>query len=179
MMVTVCQNRFTPIALNAKGRPHMRTSVSAGWQDEAEFNKQQSAELAAMQKRLLVLFHAWVQVRDSGTHVVRCSCSPAPHLSSACSRCPMHVPAWCELCMAMPASLIMVPACVQAMLAVGLLQLRPWKPRFVGFLGTMASAINCYMLFPALPAPAKKPTPAVVKADEAVCSAKKELAKVA
>ncbi len=68
---------------------------------------------------------------------------------------------------------------LQAMLAVGLLQLRPWKPRFVGFLGTVASAINCYMLFPALPAPAKKPAPALVKADEAVCSAKKELAKVA
>lgn len=28
---------------------------------------------------------------------------------------------------------------------MGLLQLRPWKPRFVGFLGTLASAINCYM----------------------------------
>ena len=33
--------------------------------------------------------------------------------------------------------------CSQAMLAVGLLQLRPWKPRFVGFLGTVASLINC------------------------------------
>ena len=33
--------------------------------------------------------------------------------------------------------------CAQAMLAVGLLQLRPWKPRFVGFLGTVASLINC------------------------------------
>ena len=71
----------------------------------------------------------------------------------------------------------------QAMLAVGLLQLRPWKPRFVGFLGTVASLLNCYMLFPALPAPtaaAKKTTaPALAKADEAVNSAKRELAKVA
>ena len=69
---------------------------------------------------------------------------------------------------------------MQAMLAVGLLQLRPWKPRFVGFLGTLASAINCYMLFPALPAPAaKKTAPTLVKADQAVSSAKRELAKVA
>ena len=30
----------------------------------------------------------------------------------------------------------------QALLAVGLLQLRPWKPRSVGFLGVVASAIN-------------------------------------
>lgn len=34
---------------------------------------------------------------------------------------------------------------MQALLAVGLLQLRPWKPRLVGALGTIASAINCYM----------------------------------
>jgi len=68
------------------------------------------------------------------------------------------------------------------MLAVGLLQLRPWKPRFVGFLGTVASLLNCYMLFPALPAPAtaaKKTAPALARADDAVCSAKRELAKVA
>lgn len=47
--------------------------------------------------------------------------------------------------------LILVHACVQAFLAIGLLQLRPWKPRMVGALGTIASAINCYMLFPATP----------------------------
>ena len=28
---------------------------------------------------------------------------------------------------------------------MGLLQLRPWKPRAVGALGIVASAINCYM----------------------------------
>lgn len=33
----------------------------------------------------------------------------------------------------------------QALLAVGLLQLRPLKPRTVGFLGVIASAVNCYM----------------------------------
>lgn len=49
----------------------------------------------------------------------------------------------------------LVPA--QAALAAGLLGLTSWKPRFVGFLGVMASAINCYMLFPALPKPAEKP----------------------
>jgi hypothetical protein len=47
-------------------------------------------------------------------------------------------------------------ASVQALLAVGLLQLRPWKPRAVGALGVVASAINCYMLFPSLPKPAKR-----------------------
>ena len=46
---------------------------------------------------------------------------------------------------------------VQAALATGLLGLTNWKPRFVGFLGVVASAINCYMLFPALPKPAEKP----------------------
>lgn len=50
-------------------------------------------------------------------------------------------------------------ACVQAALAMGLLGVRPWKPRFVGFLGVVASAINCYMLYPALPAPASAPAP--------------------
>lgn len=46
---------------------------------------------------------------------------------------------------------------VQAALAVGLLQLRPWKPRFVGLLGVVASAINCYMLLPPVAKPAAKP----------------------
>jgi hypothetical protein len=45
---------------------------------------------------------------------------------------------------------------VQAALACGLLGLTNWKPRFVGFLGVVASAINCYMLFPALPKPVEK-----------------------
>ena len=40
----------------------------------------------------------------------------------------------------------------QAALACGLLGLTNWKPRFVGFLGVVASAINCYLLFPTLPA---------------------------
>ncbi len=46
---------------------------------------------------------------------------------------------------------------LQGALATGLLGLTNWKPRFVGFLGVVASAINCYMLFPALPKPAEKP----------------------
>lgn len=44
----------------------------------------------------------------------------------------------------------------QALLAMGLLQLRPWKPRTVGALGVIASAMNCYMLFPAMPRIASK-----------------------
>jgi hypothetical protein len=47
----------------------------------------------------------------------------------------------------------------QAALACGLLGLTNWKPRFVGFLGVVASAINCYMLFPALPKPAEGAKP--------------------
>lgn len=53
--------------------------------------------------------------------------------------------------------LTLVHACFQAALAVGLLQLRPWKPRTVGVLGIVASAINCYMLTPAVVKPASKP----------------------
>lgn len=54
-------------------------------------------------------------------------------------------------------SLVLFHGLVQAALACGLLGLTNWKPRFVGFLGVVASAINCYMLFPALPKPAEKP----------------------
>lgn len=57
--------------------------------------------------------------------------------------------------------LVLGHACVQALLAVGLLQLRPLKPRTVGFLGIVASAINCYMLFPAVPRTEEKPKRAV------------------
>ena len=61
---------------------------------------------------------------------------------------------------------------VQAALAVGLLQLRPWKPRFVGFLGVVASAMNCYMLLPPAAKPAVKPVAA--KAEPAGTAAKTE-----
>jgi hypothetical protein len=44
-------------------------------------------------------------------------------------------------------------AVFQALLAMGLLQLRPWKPRTVGALGIIASVMNCYMLYPSLPHP--------------------------
>ena len=37
---------------------------------------------------------------------------------------------------------------MQTLLAMGLLQLRPWTPRTVGLLGLLASSMNCYMLFP-------------------------------
>jgi hypothetical protein len=36
---------------------------------------------------------------------------------------------------------------------MGLLELRPWKPRTVGTLGIVASLINCYMLYPSVPTP--------------------------
>ncbi|KAK9838281.1 hypothetical protein WJX81_002226 [Elliptochloris bilobata] len=63
--------------------------------------------------------------------------------------------------------LVLFHALVQAALACGLLGVLPFKPRFVGFLGVVASAVNCYMLFPALP----KPTAPPVKAAPATCPA--------
>lgn len=50
---------------------------------------------------------------------------------------------------------------------MGLLELRPWKPRTVGALGIIASLMNCYMLYPQSPAPlfagwlTKRRTPAL------------------
>lgn len=66
--------------------------------------------------------------------------------------------------------LTLIHAVSQALLAVGLLQLRPWRPRTVGLIGIVASAINCYMLLPALPAkaPAKGKAPAAAPAGAAV-----------
>jgi hypothetical protein len=49
-----------------------------------------------------------------------------------------------------------VLAHVQALLAAGLLQTLPLKPRTTGLLGVIASAMNCYMLLPAYPKPASK-----------------------
>ena len=46
---------------------------------------------------------------------------------------------------------------LQTLLAAGLLQLRPMKPRTVGLIGVIASVMNCYMLYPKLPAPALAP----------------------
>ena len=48
-------------------------------------------------------------------------------------------------------------AVVQALLAAGLLQLRPWSQRKTAVFGVLASALNCYMLMPPLPAPAARP----------------------
>jgi len=39
----------------------------------------------------------------------------------------------------------------QALLAAGLLQYLPLKPRTTGLIGSITSAINCYMLLPAYP----------------------------
>lgn len=52
---------------------------------------------------------------------------------------------------------VLVHAVIQTLLAAGLLQTLPFKPRTVGFLGTVASAMNCYLLLPAYPKPAVKP----------------------
>jgi hypothetical protein len=41
---------------------------------------------------------------------------------------------------------------VQALLATGLLQLQPFKPRTTATFGVIASAMNCYMIAPTLEA---------------------------
>jgi hypothetical protein len=43
-----------------------------------------------------------------------------------------------------------VPGGVQALLATGLLQLRPFRPRTTAVFGVLASALNVYMLAPPL-----------------------------
>ena len=50
-------------------------------------------------------------------------------------------------------TIVLVHALVQALLAMGLLELRPWKPRTVGAIGVVASVLNCYMLYPSVPKP--------------------------
>lgn len=72
-------------------------------------------------------------------------------------------------------------AVTQALTAVGLLQLLPFKPRTVGALGTIASAMNCYMLLPPLPkrSIASKPAPAEAAAGTMASAAAKLEAKVA
>lgn len=52
--------------------------------------------------------------------------------------------------------LVLVHGLFQAALAAGLLQVLPFKPRTVGLLGVIASAMNCYFLFPAYPKPVAK-----------------------
>mmetsp|Transcript_7954 Transcript_7954/g.21223 ORF Transcript_7954/g.21223 Transcript_7954/m.21223 type:complete len:235 (+) Transcript_7954:101-805(+) len=51
--------------------------------------------------------------------------------------------------------LVLVHGIFQALLAAGLLQYLPLKPRTTGLLGVIASAMNCYMLLPAYPKQAK------------------------
>lgn len=63
--------------------------------------------------------------------------------------------------------LVFVHGFLQALTAVGLLQLYPFKPRTVGLLGSLASALNCYFLLPPFPArakPAAKPALAAAPA---------------
>lgn len=50
-------------------------------------------------------------------------------------------------------TIVLIHAAVQALLAAGLLQLRPWKPRTVGLIGVVASVMNCYMLYPTIERP--------------------------
>lgn len=71
---------------------------------------------------------------------------------------------------------VLVHAAVQALLAMGLLELRPWKPRTVGLLGVIASVMNCYMLWPGtLPVSASPPSrPAATNGPAAVVEKKLE-----
>jgi hypothetical protein len=47
--------------------------------------------------------------------------------------------------------LVFIHGALQALTAIGLLQLYPLRPRTVGLFGTLASALNCYFLLPAFP----------------------------
>jgi hypothetical protein len=47
--------------------------------------------------------------------------------------------------------LVFIHGCLQALTAIGLLQLYPFRPRTVGLLGSLASALNCYFLLPPFP----------------------------
>lgn len=67
--------------------------------------------------------------------------------------------------------------CVQTLLAAGLLQLRPMKPRTVGLIGVIASLMNCYMLYPKLPAPALTPPKSYAEATSSTQQPKMELKK--
>jgi hypothetical protein len=64
--------------------------------------------------------------------------------------------------------LVFIHGSLQALTAIGLLQLYPFRPRTVGLLGTLASALNCYFLMPAFPqrpkAVADKPAAAAAAA---------------
>eukprot|EP00798_Chlamydomonas_sp_ICE-L_P016871 gene16871-23142_t len=52
--------------------------------------------------------------------------------------------------------LTLIHGLVQAALAAGLLQVLPFKPRTLGVLGVVASAMNCYFLMPSYPVKAKQ-----------------------
>lgn len=66
---------------------------------------------------------------------------------------------------------------MQTLLAAGLLQLRPMKPRTVGLIGVIASVMNCYMLYPKLPAPALTPPKSYAEANSPAQPSKMELKK--
>jgi len=53
-------------------------------------------------------------------------------------------------------SFVLLHGCVQMATAMGLLQVLKLRPRTVGLLGTIASAMNCYLLLPAHPHNAQK-----------------------
>lgn len=71
----------------------------------------------------------------------------------------------------------LVHALFQTLLAAGLLQLRPMKPRTVGLIGVIASVMNCYMLYPKLPAPALTPPKSYAEATSSTQQPKMELKK--
>ncbi len=115
------------------------TVVRKEGEGEEEYNKRVDVARVQIQQRMLTLIHAIFQVccfferqtfRFQGLHI------PRSHCLLACPTC-------CHR---------------QASLAAGLLQLAPLKPRTVGMLGVVASAMNCYFLMPPYPvlvAPAK------------------------
>lgn len=118
--------------------------------------RRQQAAVNEINKRGLTLFHASVQVRPgskpctpAAQYSQQYDMLPAKALLMTEQELPLRLPLRASQALQRKASAGCRSSrsmnCVQALLAVGLLQLRPWRPRAVGALGVVASAINCYM----------------------------------
>jgi hypothetical protein len=100
-------------------------------EDDEAYQKRKENLLSNVQTKILTLTHAVFQVRYG--------MQPSGDLHNIIFSSSMHVPT------------LSYWASVQALLAVGLLQLRPIRPRVTAAFGIAASALNCYMLAPPLP----------------------------
>lgn len=129
-------------------------------ESDDEWQQRKQALSLAIEKRAIVLIHAVIQVRP-------------PPLGDPVT-CPAALPCASNPSHCFPSLAAAVvnglwgrsgeSSCMQALLATGLLQLWPFKPRTTATFGVIASAMNCYMIAPAvqeyvksLTAPPSKP----------------------